>query len=82
MAITELFAVSPSPTMVRCSRVVRASHRQAPDLFPQDGKAVWRVTEHGWIYIVTDAERAGKALLTILVQTWRTRSLSLLNEGR
>jgi len=43
-----------------------------PDFFPQEGEAVWRVAEHAWIYVVAThhegaAGRAGKALLTLLV---------------
>jgi catechol 2,3-dioxygenase-like lactoylglutathione lyase family enzyme len=38
-----------------------------PDLIPNDHEAAWRVTEDGWIYVIGDAERAGKALVTLLV---------------
>jgi hypothetical protein len=38
-----------------------------PDLVPNDNEACWRVTDHGWIYVIGDAERAGKGLATLLV---------------
>jgi predicted enzyme related to lactoylglutathione lyase len=38
-----------------------------PDMFPHDREAVWQVTDTGWIYIVTDADRAGGGLLTFMV---------------
>jgi hypothetical protein len=38
-----------------------------PDLIPNDHEAAWRVTTDGWIYVIGDAERAGKALITLLV---------------
>lgn len=38
-----------------------------PDLVPNDQEAAWRLTETGWIYIIVDAERAGSALHTLLV---------------
>jgi catechol 2,3-dioxygenase-like lactoylglutathione lyase family enzyme len=37
-----------------------------PDLRPHDDEAVWRVAG-GWIYVVVDAARAGRALVTVLV---------------
>ena len=39
---------------------------RAPDMLPQDGEAAWQLTETGWIYLVGDAVRAGKGLLTLL----------------
>jgi hypothetical protein len=38
-----------------------------PDLVPNDNEAAWQLTDAGWIYVVEDAERAGRALLTLLV---------------
>jgi hypothetical protein len=38
-----------------------------PDLLPNDHEAAWRVTTDGWIYVIGDADRAGKALVTLLV---------------
>jgi hypothetical protein len=40
---------------------------QPPDFTPQEHEAVWQIVENGWIYVVADAERAGKALLTLMV---------------
>jgi hypothetical protein len=38
-----------------------------PDMHPNDNEACWQLTESSWIYVVGDAERAGKALITVLV---------------
>ena len=38
-----------------------------PDFSPQEHEAVWQVVENGWIYVVADSERAGKGLLTLMV---------------
>jgi catechol 2,3-dioxygenase-like lactoylglutathione lyase family enzyme len=38
-----------------------------PDVIVKDDEAMWQVTEAAWIYVVGDSDRAGKALLTILV---------------
>ena len=40
---------------------------RAPDMVPHDHEAVWQLTDTGWLYIVEDAERAGRALVTLLV---------------
>jgi hypothetical protein len=68
MAITEFFA----GVAVADYGAMRAWYERLmgkpPDFYPHDREAVWQVTEHGWLYVVADAERAaGKALLTVLV---------------
>jgi catechol 2,3-dioxygenase-like lactoylglutathione lyase family enzyme len=40
---------------------------RAPDMLPHDAEAAWQLTDSGWIYVVADAERAGRALVTVLV---------------
>jgi hypothetical protein len=39
-----------------------------PDLVPHPAEAAWRLSDSGWIYVVEDAERAGRALVTVLVE--------------
>jgi catechol 2,3-dioxygenase-like lactoylglutathione lyase family enzyme len=38
-----------------------------PDMLPQAGEAVWRLTSKGSIYVVADPERAGSGLVAIAV---------------
>ena len=38
-----------------------------PSFLPHETEAVWELAEHGSIFIVEDAERAGRALHTIIV---------------
>lgn len=38
-----------------------------PAFFPNDVEAVWAVGEHRWLYVLQDSERAGSALVTIMV---------------
>lgn len=40
---------------------------RAPDLIPNDHEACWRVADSCWLYVIGDAERAGKGLATLLV---------------
>jgi glyoxylase I family protein len=37
------------------------------DVVPNEHEAMWRVANGGWLFIVEDAERAGKCLVTIAV---------------
>jgi catechol 2,3-dioxygenase-like lactoylglutathione lyase family enzyme len=38
-----------------------------PNFSPNEDEAVWQLTDTAWIYVVRDAERAGRGLLTVLV---------------
>jgi hypothetical protein len=38
-----------------------------PDVVVTENESMWQVAEAGWIYVVGDANRAGKVLLTLLV---------------
>ena len=38
-----------------------------PDLIPNDNEFCWQLTESGWIYLIGDRRRAGKGLVTVLV---------------
>ena len=40
---------------------------RAPDMVPNETEVVWQVAEAGWVYVVADAERAGRALVTVIV---------------
>ncbi len=38
-----------------------------PDMVPNASEACWKVAEAGWIYVIEDADRAGGALITLVV---------------
>lgn len=38
-----------------------------PDFLPDEQEAVWQVVESGWIYVIGDPGRAGRALITLMV---------------
>ena len=40
---------------------------RSPDVIVTENESMWHVTDTGWIYVVGDTNRAGKALLTLLV---------------
>src|SRR4051794_7836590 len=37
------------------------------DIVPNEQEAMWRVADGGWLFVVEDAEAAGKCLVTISV---------------
>jgi len=43
--------------------------RRPPDMIPKDGEAVWHLREGASIYVVVDAARAGRALVTFAVDS-------------
>jgi predicted enzyme related to lactoylglutathione lyase len=54
---------------------------RAPDFFPHDHEAVWQGAGNGWVYVVEDAERAGRALLTFLVDDLDEQLAGLAERG-
>ena len=47
-----------------------------PDMLPHDREAVWQVTSDGWVYVVEDPERAGRSLVTLLVDDLDSRGVT------
>jgi catechol 2,3-dioxygenase-like lactoylglutathione lyase family enzyme len=39
-----------------------------PDMLPAEGDSVWHLASNASVYVVRDAERAGKALVTLAVR--------------
>jgi catechol 2,3-dioxygenase-like lactoylglutathione lyase family enzyme len=52
-----------------------------PDLVPNENEAAWQLAEAGWIYVVRDRDRAGKALLTLLVDDLEGHVAELAERG-
>jgi predicted enzyme related to lactoylglutathione lyase len=82
VALTEVFAGIPvadyGPAVVAWyERLVG----RPPDMFPNDNEAVWRLADSGWIYVVGDSDRAGKGLLTILVDDLQEHVAGLAERG-
>lgn len=38
-----------------------------PDVVPNENEVMWRVTDRGWLYVIRDAGRAGRTVVTISV---------------
>jgi len=51
------------------------------DLVPNDIEVCWQLTDSAWIYVKEDAERAGNAFITILVDDLDARLAELERNG-
>ncbi len=40
---------------------------RAPDMLPNEIEAAWKFTDTAWMYVIVDSDRAGKALLTLII---------------
>jgi hypothetical protein len=67
LAFTEFFAGIPVANFDAATAWYERLWDKAPDFYPEPGEAVWQIREHAWVYLVTDADRAGNALITVLV---------------
>jgi catechol 2,3-dioxygenase-like lactoylglutathione lyase family enzyme len=80
MSATELFAGVPVTDLAAALAWYERLFGAAPDFHPNDDEAVWRVAG-GWVYVVRDPERAGRALLTVLVDDLDAQVTALRARG-
>jgi hypothetical protein len=52
-----------------------------PSFFPHDTEAVWQLAEHRSVYVVQLPERAGHALLTLIVDDLDERIAGIARRG-
>jgi catechol 2,3-dioxygenase-like lactoylglutathione lyase family enzyme len=67
MAIEYVFSGLPVVDLADAQRWYARLLGREPNFFPNDNEAVWQLTDTAWIYVVGDGERAGRGLLTVLV---------------
>ncbi len=51
------------------------------DLVPHEREVAWQVADAGWIYVVEDAPRAGRALVTLIVDDLDEHVAGLAQRG-
>jgi len=44
-----------------------------PTMLPNDDEAAWQLTGGGWLYVLRDGQRAGGAVVTLLVDDFDAR---------
>ncbi len=52
-----------------------------PDMRPNDIEATWQFSEQAWMYVIADADRAGKALLTLIIDDLEQHVVVLSKRG-
>jgi len=52
-----------------------------PAMLPNDDEAAWQLTDSGWLYVVRDAEKAGGAVVTLLVDDPDAHLAALAERG-
>ncbi len=52
-----------------------------PDFLPHDGEAVWQLTPNASLYVVVDAERAGRSVATVVVDDLEAMVAQLAVQG-
>jgi hypothetical protein len=81
VAITYVFAGIPTGDYAAALPWYERLFGRPPDMLPQDEEAAWQFTDTGWVYLVGDADRAGKALLTLLVDNLDEQVAALAERG-
>jgi catechol 2,3-dioxygenase-like lactoylglutathione lyase family enzyme len=67
VAIKHLFAGVPVADFGPAAEWYERLLGRPPDMRPHQAEAVWQLGADSWIYVVADADRAGRALLTFIV---------------
>jgi catechol 2,3-dioxygenase-like lactoylglutathione lyase family enzyme len=52
-----------------------------PTMLPNDDEAAWQLTGGGWLYVLRDADRAGRAVVTLLVDDLDERLAAVVARG-
>jgi catechol 2,3-dioxygenase-like lactoylglutathione lyase family enzyme len=52
-----------------------------PTMLPNDDEAAWQLTGGGWLYVLRDADRAGRAVVTLLVDDLDERLAAAADAG-
>jgi catechol 2,3-dioxygenase-like lactoylglutathione lyase family enzyme len=81
MAVTEVFAGIAVRDREAAIEFYERLLGAAPTMLPNDDEAAWQLTGGGWVYVVRDAERAGRALLTVLVDDLGERRAAIAERG-
>jgi catechol 2,3-dioxygenase-like lactoylglutathione lyase family enzyme len=81
LAISECFAGIPVADFEMAVPWYERLWGKPPDFYPRDEEAVWQITGHFWVYVVTDPQRAGNGLITLLVDDLDERIAQLTERG-
>jgi predicted enzyme related to lactoylglutathione lyase len=81
LAINVLFAGIPVADLDAAIAWYERLLGASPDMTPNETERAWRLTAESWIYVVADPERAGKALVTVMVDDLDERLAGMRERG-
>jgi catechol 2,3-dioxygenase-like lactoylglutathione lyase family enzyme len=81
LAINVLFAGIPVADLDAAIEWYERLLGGPPDMTPNEIERTWKLTDESWIYVVADPERAGKALVTVMVDDLDERLAALQGRG-
>jgi catechol 2,3-dioxygenase-like lactoylglutathione lyase family enzyme len=67
MAVTEVFAGIAVRDRDAAIEFYERLLGAPPTMLPNDDEAAWQLARGGWLYVLRDPERAGSAVVTLLV---------------
>jgi catechol 2,3-dioxygenase-like lactoylglutathione lyase family enzyme len=81
LAVNVLFAGIPVADLDAAIQWYERLLGAPPDMKPNEIERTWRLTDESWIYVVTDPERAGKGLVTVMVDDLDERLAAIAERG-
>jgi predicted enzyme related to lactoylglutathione lyase len=81
VTVTHVFAGVPVADFEAALTWYERLMGRPPDVRPHDREAVWQLADSGLMYIVADAERAGAALVTLIVADLDAKLAELAGRG-
>jgi predicted enzyme related to lactoylglutathione lyase len=81
LAVTHLFAGIPTADFELALSWYERFLQRSPNGFPTAGEAVWHLADAGLLYLVADDERAGHALVTLIVEDLDAWTARLKRDG-
>lgn len=81
MHATHLFAGIAVSDFARACNWYEQLFGSPPDSRPKEGEAIWHAVPSASVYVVSDPERAGQALLTLAVTNLQDRKVTIAERG-
>jgi predicted enzyme related to lactoylglutathione lyase len=81
MPVTQVFAGIPVADYERARAWYERLFGRPPDVIAHATEALWQGEGAGWIYVVGDAERAGRALVLLMVDDLDARVEAIAERG-
>ena len=78
---TVVFSGMPVASLERAEPWWRTLLGREPDMRPHAQEVAWRLNDGAWVFVVVDAERAGRATLVLIVEDLSAAVAELRGRG-